>query len=178
MTRFFWMIHKARKKVFRMLRGLAISALYATPHYVKTYGKVYFDCRNIRFGKNVSIGSNVRIFGLGELILDDNVGIGDGCIICASNRIHIGKDTMVAGQCYIIDCNHGMKKGQKISQQPISTGTVHIGENVWIGCGCAILKNAKIDDGAVVGAGTIVGGEIGKDVICYQERNYITAERH
>lgn len=178
MNRIIWAIHRLRKKLCRLFRGIAIGILYATPYYVKTYGKVCFDCQNIHFGKNVSIGANVRIFGSGEVILDDNVEIGDGCIICASNRIYIGRDTMFAGQCYIIDCNHGMKLGQKISRQPISKGTVYIGENVWIGCGCAVLKNAIIDDGAVIGAGTVVSNETGKDRILYQERKYISTMRH
>ena len=38
----------------------------------------------------------------------------------------------------------------------ILQGKIIIGNNVWIGANCVILKDVNIGDGAVIGAGTIV----------------------
>lgn len=173
-----WYVYRALKKAGQVVRALKICLLYGTHNYVKTYGKVYLDCRHIHFGRNVSIGANVRIFGMGEVVFENNAMIGDSTIICASNRITVGCDTMIAGQCYIVDCNHGMHMNDKMCRQPLSVGTVSIGQDVWIGCGCIVLKNSEIGDGAVIGAGTVVDGRIDEKTICYTERKYIVKLRN
>lgn len=84
----------------------------------------------------------------GNVTIEDNVSIGDGTIICAAKDIVIGKNTMIAAQCYIIDCNHGMHVGVCMCEQPLSVHPTKIGEDVWLGCGCKILAGSEIFDGA------------------------------
>lgn len=45
-------------------------------------------------------------------------------------------------------------------QEAITKGPIVVGDDVWIGCGCIILSGTKIGQGAVIGAGSIVSGEI------------------
>ena len=92
----------------RLFRYIELRAFYRPKGFVNILGKVYLDNPNIQFGRNVTVFPNVHIFGLGKVTLGDNVSIGDGTIICAAQDIVIGKNTMIAAQCYIIDCNHGM----------------------------------------------------------------------
>ena len=39
-----------------------------------------------------------------------------------------------------------------------SPGTIEIGDNVWVGAQCVVLKNVKIGDGCIVAAGSVVTG--------------------
>lgn len=67
---------------------------------------------NIRVGNNVTFYPDVMLFGDGLIEIGDNVDIRNGTIIYASKDgggIKIGSNTMIAGQCYISDCDHGIK---------------------------------------------------------------------
>jgi acetyltransferase-like isoleucine patch superfamily enzyme len=47
-----------------------------------------------------------------------------------------------------------------IEGHPTTMGDVVIGNDVWLGRGCVILSGSRIGDGAVVGANSVVSGEI------------------
>jgi len=72
---------------------------------------------------------------------------------------------MIAAQSYIIDTDHGIKAGEPIINQQNTVAPVIIGEDVWIAAGCKILKGSKINDSAVIGAGSVVKGEIPSNAI-------------
>lgn len=151
---------------------------YRPKGYINILGKVYLENPNITFGSNVTLYPNVHIFGLGHIIIGDNVAIGDGTIICANKDIIIQKNTMIAAQCYIIDCNHGMHLSRgAMNKQPLSVRPVKIGEDAWIGCGCKVLAGSEISNGAVIGAGTVVNGKIEEKTICYTKREYCKKAR-
>lgn len=173
-----WFIKRIAEKSVRLFRYIELRAFYRPKGFVNILGKVYLDNPNIQFGRNVTVFPNVHIFGLGKVTLGDNVSIGDGTIICAAQDIVIGKNTMIAAQCYIIDCNHGMHLcvgGMR--EQPLSIHPTKIGENVWLGCGCKILAGAEISDGAVIGAGTVISGKVEENTICFTRREYCEKAR-
>jgi acetyltransferase-like isoleucine patch superfamily enzyme len=98
-----------------------------------------------------------------EIILGDNVYIGDQCNLRASGKpIKIGSDTLIANSTIIVSANHGVSLGTKISDQPWSkTGEgVTIGRDCWIGSNVTILPNSVIEDGCIIGAGSVVRGRI------------------
>lgn len=74
--------------------------------------------------------------------------------------VKIGDNTMVAAQCYIIDADHGTKAGALVSGQPNIVSPVTIGEDVWIAANCTILKGSVIENGAVIGAKSLVKGRV------------------
>lgn len=169
--RLVWTMKRLLAKAIELLRFMKLKIFYCPKGFVHVSGKVYLNNPNIKFGRNVTIYPNVHIFGLG------NVTIGDGTIICAAQDIEIGKNTMIAAQSYIIDCNHGMMGGGYMCEQPLSLHPTKIGEDVWIGCGCKILAGSEILDGAVVGAGTVISGTVEKNTICFTKQEYCKQER-
>ena len=130
-------------------------------------GKVTLINSNIKLGHNVTIYPDVMFFGDGLIEIGDNVDIGNGTIIYASKSggVHIGNNTMIAAQCYIIDTDHGISAGELIRNQPNTVSTVFIGEDVWLAAGCKVLKGSFINDGAVIGASAVINGEIPKNAI-------------
>jgi acetyltransferase-like isoleucine patch superfamily enzyme len=115
-------------------------------------------------GKRVKIGNNVRL-GSGviisagidaEVVIGDNSYIGTHTIIIANKYIIIGKDCLISPFNYIIDSNHGISPDELIRKQPYDVEPIVIGNDVWIGIGCAILKGVEIGDGAVIGARAVV----------------------
>ena len=84
-----------------------------------------------------------------------------------STCIYIGSDTSIAAYTYIIDVNHGISRKELIRKQNLETSSIYIGSDVWIAAHCTIIKGAEIQDGAVVGAMSMVNKEIGPYCIAY-----------
>ncbi len=113
---------------------------------VKILGKIYVNATNVKVGSNLTIYPLVYFWGDGEIIIGDNVDIGIGTIIYSKKRIIMGNNVAIAGQCYIIDSNHSINRDQVIREHPLNVADqgITIGDDVWIGAGCKILKGAKL----------------------------------
>ena len=77
-------------------------------------------------------------------------------LICG-NHIEIGYNVMMGRNVTIRDNNGGhylSMQGYKESQP------VKIGNHVWLCEGCTVMPGAKIGDGAIIGAGSVVYGKI------------------
>lgn len=135
-----------------------IQKKYKTKNTIKVYGKIQLDNPNIFFGDKVTIYSGVQIWGDGKITIGNNVAIGKDTIIYAHKDMIIGNDTSIAGQCYIIDSNHGVKKTQLIREQKLVSDSIYIGNDVWIGAGTKVLKGSHISEGSVIGAMSLVKG--------------------
>lgn len=134
----------------------------------RIYGNVHIINKNIKFGENVALYPEVMIFGDGPVVIGDNVDIGNGTMIYSSKNgggVHIGNNTMIAAQSYIIDVDHSIKKGELIRNQENTAAPIYIGEDVWIAANCTVLKGSIIEDGAVIGAKSLVKGKIEKNAI-------------
>ena len=79
--------------------------------------------------------------------------------------VHIGENTLIAAQTYIIDCDHGIKANELIQKQKNTVKEIFIGKDVWIGANVTVLKGSCIEDGAIIGAKSLVKGKIEKNVI-------------
>lgn len=88
--------------------------------------------------------------------------------VASINQVIIGDGCLVGSGVHITDHNHGSYKGAGHSQpsEPpiqrrlVSNGAVKIGARVWIGDNVVIVGPAIIGDGAVVGANSVVSGEV------------------
>ena len=118
--------------------------------------------KNVKIGNHVQLYPNVCFFGEGEIIIGDEVKIGNNVIINATkeSQVIIGDKTIIAGNTYIIDCNHNIDREIPIQKQGVTADVVEIGEDVWIGASCVIGKGAHIGKGCVIGANSFVNGII------------------
>ena len=123
---------------------------------------------NVKIGNNVTIYPDVMLFGDGPISIGNNVTIGNGTIIYASKNagVSIGDCTLIAAHCYIIDMDHGIEAGQLIRKQSNTTSKVFIGKDCWLGANVSVLKGSYINDGAVIGANSLVKGEVPTNSIC------------
>lgn len=81
--------------------------------------------------------------------------------------VSIGDDVMVAGFCYITDSNHGMKLGKGLlREQAPAAKPIVIENDVWLGQGVTVLGGSHIHSGAVVGAQSLVNGEVEEKYDC------------
>jgi galactoside O-acetyltransferase len=114
--------------------------------------------------------------GKGEVIIGDNVYIGNSKIICRS-KVEFGNNIFVAWGVYFYDHDsHSLDyrvRQKDIRQQledhrngdifiknkdwaVVNTAPIRIGDNAWIGMNSLILKGVTIGEGSIVGAGSVV----------------------
>lgn len=147
-----------KSKMF--IRFLILKLHYKTRNLVRIKGKIYMENPNVYFGKNDVLFNGVKFRGSGKIIIGNNVDIGDDTIIYSNKEVRIGDNTMIAAQCYIIDCDHGTSRGIPMREQGLITKEITIGQDVWIGAGTKILKGVKLADGVVIGSGSVVTSKL------------------
>ena len=141
------------------------------------------DGARLKIGRNVKSSFLSNLVGLysrtvivtrapGAVIeIDDNVGI-SGATIYARKGIYIGENTLIGGNCKILDNDFhpiDTEKRLKLMQDPhggdaadlIPAKEIRIGKNCFLGCNSIILKGTVLGDGCVVGAGAVVSGKFG-----------------
>lgn len=109
----------------------------------------------------------------GKLKIGKNVFFNSYSSVNCRQNIQIGENCQIGENVKIYDHDHIYGQGIEIKSSGFSYGDIIIGKNVWIGSNCIILKGSKIGDNCVIGAGSIVKGEIEKDLLVYQNRNLV-----
>lgn len=102
----------------------------------------------------------------GDIRLGDKCFLNSNVSITALNKITIGNGCQIANNVVIVDHDHDYKN----SLSGFVSEPVTIGNNVWIGANCVILKGSTIGDNCVIAAGSIVKGEVKPDTMYYQRR--------
>ena len=126
-------------------------------------------CRNIR-------GAMYVPYKESQIIIGDRVGISSACL-WAKERITIGNDVNIGGDCLIMDndahphdyqqrrMDYWMNVSEEEYYSKIPTAPIEIDDDVWIGARCQILKGVHIGARSIIAAGSIVTKDIPADVI-------------
>jgi acetyltransferase-like isoleucine patch superfamily enzyme len=109
----------------------------------------------------VKLGPGVRvILGPGaEFSIGDNTYITASSIIHCANTISIGRDCAIAWGTTILDTDFHSIIYEDGKQNSISK-PIKIGDKVWIGCNCTILKGVTIGDNSVIAANSLVNKDV------------------
>lgn len=159
--RFWCRIHGAEVHPSALIHGF--------PHVVRKPGAT------IHIGPGVTInaaawsnahndGRRTVLFAGPSAILDlrENCGLSSTRII-AYQKITIGESSLIGAGSLICDSDmHEIPLG---SENPIRQSPVSIGRYVFIGAETTVLKGVKIGDRAVIGASSVVTGDIPPETI-------------
>ena len=116
------------------------------------------------------IGDNVQILdstlASGHVFDNPTIQIGNQTVIgyhsdiSAAKLVIIGRNTLIAKDCFIADNDgHPVSPRRRINHESVNKNEVdpvHIGNTCWIGTGSYILKGANIGDGCIVAANSVV----------------------
>ncbi len=101
-------------------------------------------------GKNVHFGNGVYA--------NFNLTMVDDCDIFVGNNVLFGPNVTVSAGTHPIHPELRSKQAQY-------NIPIHIGNNVWIGANSVILPGVNIGDNSVIGAGSVVTGDIPSNVV-------------
>jgi lipopolysaccharide O-acetyltransferase len=129
--------------------------------------------KNIQFGKNLTVGHHCRIETHSTnnkkvLIIGKNIQINDFVHIAAKEKVLIGDNVLIASKVFISDICHGSYKGNTFDSDPmleprkraLSSLSVVVSENVWIGESVSVLPGVKIGKASIIGANSVVTRDI------------------
>jgi acetyltransferase-like isoleucine patch superfamily enzyme len=111
----------------------------------------------------VKIGVWGREGGKGRIKIGDYVLISPGSRIAAGDEIIIGDSVMMANGVHITDSDwHGIYDRTQRSDE---VTPIHIGDNVWLGDHCVVLKGVTIGENSIVAANAVVARDIPANVV-------------
>ena len=127
---------------------------------IKTKSKLSIG-RGFRTRNNVSF----RIYDSGSVKIGDNCFLNDNCSINCQKEIEIGNNVICGQNVMLFDHDHDYKN----DMSKFNKDKIKIGNNVWIGANCVILKGVTIGNNVVIAAGSIVRKDIDNNKVFFQE---------
>lgn len=111
-----------------------------------------YRCRIETFGGKGDFSVKLRI--------GENCHLGDDVHIAAAQQVTIGDNCLFASHVFISDCSHGDSVHSAPTQhpeiRPLISKPTSIGDNVWVGENVSILMGARVGNGSIVGANSVV----------------------
>lgn len=116
----------------------------------EVYGEVVFNGRAF-----IMHGCKINVLENAQLNIGDNFNMSAECAVIAQKQITIGKDSGISWESLVMDTDFHYiydENGQLFNQPK----EIIIGDKVWVGCRCTILKGADIPSGSIVAANSLV----------------------
>jgi acetyltransferase-like isoleucine patch superfamily enzyme len=142
-------------------------------------------CHNNKSSTNVKLGNGVVCRGViriedwanGNIVISDNVYIGDNVIISVADSIYIGNNVLIAHGVQIFDNNthptnnyerledyNSIKSDSKKSIN-VKSKKIIINDNVWIGFNSTILKGVNIGKNSIIASNSLITSDVPENSI-------------
>lgn len=124
-------------------------------------------------GKKVRVhsGTKIKVRRNAECVIGENAKLNYNNIIVCRQKIIIGKGVEFAPNVFIYDHDHDFRAEGGLKANKMLCEEIVIGDNVWIGANCVILRGTHIGDNSVVAAGSIIKGNYPPNSLIVQKRN-------
>ena len=158
-----------RKMMFKIAFNKHIKGL----RHLTSYAPFYLSSKSsgvIIFSKNITSRGYLSIRSSKGAIIE----IGQNCFfnynvsITALSGVKIGHNCKFGNNVVIVDQNHIVpKENDPMQKDDFSSEKIVIGNNVWIGANCVILKGTTIGDNSIVAAGSVLKGKFGSNTLIH-----------
>ncbi len=127
----------------------------------------------IKLGKRVRAHSGCifKVRKGAKLIIGDDVSFNYNCMVYCKESVVIEKGVEFGPNVMIYDHDHDFKCEKGIKAKKFITSPVKIEKNGWIGCNTIILRGTTIGENAVIGAGSVVKGNVPANSVLVQKRD-------
>jgi acetyltransferase-like isoleucine patch superfamily enzyme len=147
---------------FAFIKAILSTFLYYLHEHVAWRKHIHSTTGNYRIHSRASLRNAQNIY------LGDDVRITMDCCIWAemNSKIVFGNNVLVGPGVKMFCGNHGTKlNGVPMTYQDRTEADIIIGNDVWIGANSVLTSGARVNDGAIVAAGSVVTKEIPANAI-------------
>ena len=133
------------------------------------------DSAEIHFAENTQINESnyLTIKKNAKFIIGKNTYI-TRATISVLEKVEIGENCILGEGMKIFDHNHQYTREPfSVSKTDFVTASIKIGNNVWTGANCIILKGVTIGDNVILGAGCVVHKDIPANSIVINKQEQI-----
>lgn len=132
----------------------------------KNCGIHIFKNGKIICGDRIILDDQVMLYAKGILQIGKRFGINRYSRIVAHENIIIGDYVTIGQMVSILDHDHQYEiVEEQLRLDGYQTAPIIIGNNIWIGDKCTILKGVTIGDNVVIGANTLVHKDVPSNVV-------------
>lgn len=169
------MIYEFISLTLGVLKTYFYKLLYIKRIYIKSVPKLNCSFKiAIKKHSKLIIGNNFRgrnnisfrIYNKGIVEIGNDCFFNDGCSINCRKKIKIGNDVKFGQNVMLFDHDHDYKN----NINDFVEEEIVIGNNVWIGANCIILKGVTIGDNVVIAAGSVVNKNIKSNYTYIQKK--------
>jgi acetyltransferase-like isoleucine patch superfamily enzyme len=127
----------------------------------------------IEEGVTINESNNIALKKNGQFIIGKNTYITRATIACYE-KIEIGENCILGEGLKIFDHNHQYTTEPfSVSKTEFNTAHVKLGNNVWTGANCIILKGVTIGDNVILGAGCVIHKDIPANSIVINKQELV-----
>ncbi|HEX4476072.1 MAG TPA: acyltransferase, partial [Polyangiaceae bacterium] len=137
--------------------GPWVRVMHGKPH-VENEGRIEVGARTRLYSSFAPV--ELRATAGGALLIGDECSINYGTTLQATREVRIGKKVDIGPYCIVSDTETPGAEGTSAETKPIE-----IGDGVWLASRVTVLPGARIGEGSVITAGSVVEGEIPKGVV-------------
>ena len=106
--------------------------------------------------RDVSLERGVRVTEKGGVTVGENTNINTGVVLDGRGGLQIGSKVNISPEALILTAEHDPRSPDFDGVR----SAVVIGDRVWIAARAMVLPGSRVGEGAVVGAGSVVRGEV------------------
>lgn len=141
-----------------------------------THNKVLIDrSATVTIAENVTINEYnlISVKGGAHFSVGSGTYITRATITCMQ-KIEIGENCLLGEGLKIFDHNHKHTSDPfSVSKTEFNTAGVRIGNNVWTGANCIILKGVSIGDNVILGAGCVIFKDVPANSVILSEQQHL-----
>lgn len=155
------LLHRAACRLRRAWLGLAWEIGPGTVIAGPVHRRAFAG--EVRIGAGAWLGPDLTIDAArgAEIRIGDHVSLNRGTVLAARARIVIGEGCRIGDHVSIRDSDHAFDDpGLPLRLQGFRTRPVTVGRDVWIGRGTTLMPGVTVGDGAVIGAMSLVRGDV------------------
>lgn len=124
-------------------------------------------------GYNQNRGTLHLVVDGGKLSIGNHCFFNTGSCVTCLDEVVIGDRCKFGNNLVIVDHDHNYRRASDSEPEFVSS-PIRIGDDTWVGANVVILRGTTIGKHCVIGAGSVVKGEIPDNTVLVQKRETTT----
>lgn len=152
-----------KNRLARVVWNVVYWLLFRTsPRPLHHWRSFLLRCFGARVGKGVHVYPRVKVWAPWNLEIDDEAGIADGVTLYSQGKISIGRRVVISQGAHLVAGTHDYTD----PGFPLITKPITIKDHVWVAAEAFIHPGVIIDEGAVIGARSVVSRNMPAWMVC------------